>query len=257
MTAPTGPIEKLSAKRVVTGQYVCTECGTPFIATQASKTCTPACRMKRVRRRGKGDKREWFTDFSDVTKAMEKAAANAVDDLPKVAREVLAEELRPAIREAMTGQVLQSIGDMVRDLLPLALLALKDDLTAMTPMFDDEGAPLLGPNGEHIHLPDYDRRQRATTLVTRYTIGQPGLAPQPEAPEQAPITVIFPSMPAPTAHVEAEASEVFELVEGQRVCDICDTAKPADEFVGASSRCQPCHDAHRARIDAAIAARTK
>lgn len=214
--------------------------------------------MARSRRKNKQGSA--FTDFAidtgETQAAMENATSQAIDDLPAVAREVLADELRPHIREQLTSDVLQGIGDMV-NLMPLVQAALADDLSALTPMFvEGTGDPLLDEHGEQFFLPDYDRRQKAVGMVLKYTLGQAGLAPQPEAPEQAPITVVFPTMPAPPPRIEVDtegvAIEVLELEEGERQCDICNLAKPVAEFVGSSPRCTSCHGAQRARIEAAI-----
>lgn len=238
-------------------QVLCTECPTMFPAEGDATTCSNKCRQKRYRRRAKGDQREYAVDTAPVLAAMDTAAKDAVDDLPAVAREVLAEELRPAVREALTGRVLDSIASMV-DLLPLAQDALREDLTAVRLVTDFKGEIQYDDDGEPLYEADGDRRQKATALVLKYTVGQPGLSPQPESPEQAPITVIFPSMPAPSQQEGAVDGVAYaELAEGERRCDMCDEAKPADEFVGSSSRCQVCHDAARARIEAAIEVRTQ
>ncbi len=245
-------------KRSGTQQFICTECGHPFVSTSASaKTCGSACRQRRHRRFAADPAASEFSiNVSPTLEAMQNASAQALDDLPNVARDVLAEELRPAVREALTGRVLESIGDMV-NLLPLAQEALRDDLSARVPLLDGNGDAIRDADGSLVWIVDHDRRSKATALVMKYTVGQPGLAPQPEAPEQAPLIINFPTMPAPPDHIDGGAvEELPELAEGERICDICREAKPAAEFVGDSPRCQVCHDAQRARIDAAIAART-
>lgn len=239
-------------------QFICTECGHPFMSANASsRTCGDRCRQRRHRRFERDPNApEFAIDVSHVAEAMQNARAQALDDLPAVAREVLAEELRPAVREALTGAVLQSIGDMV-GLMPLVQAALTDDLQASVPLLDSDGNPIRDADGSIVFLTDHERRSKAVALVMKYTVGQPGLAPQPEAPEQAPLIINFPTMPAPPDHIEGEANEEpLELEEGHRVCDICQESKPTDEFVGDAPRCQVCHDAQRARIEAAIAERT-
>lgn len=240
-------------------QFICTECGDPFLTnTSGAKTCGATCRQRRKRRFDKNaDAPEFAVDRNTTLAAMQDAKSQALDDLPAVAREVLADELRPAVREALSGRVLQSIGDMV-ELLPLVQDALRDDLTAQTPLLDSNGDAIRDSDGSVVYLPDYDRRAKAVALVAKYTVGQPGLAPQPEMPEQAPLVINFPTMPAPADHIEGAAvEELPELSEGERICDICREAKDAAEFVGDSPRCQACHDGQRARIEAAIAERTK
>lgn len=263
---PPGPIDPLKARRgarQIPVQKVCTECGDPFVAgSEMALTCGVRCRKRRSTRMKRAaaageEAPEYATAAGPSALVLEAARNEALDDLPAVAREVLAEELRPAVREALTGAVLQSIGDMV-GLMPLVQDALRDDLTALTPLFNDEGMQLTDPDGNPIFLPDYDRRAKAVALVVKYTVGQPGLAPQAETPEQAPITIVFPPGMEPPKQLGAvdDATEALVLEEGQKLCDICATAKPDDEFVAGSTRCHACHDGQRARIEAAIAERT-
>ncbi|MES2936524.1 MAG: hypothetical protein V4864_02505, partial [Pseudomonadota bacterium] len=195
MAAPEGPIRRTKGARgarVTTAatasrpsgagrglQKICSECGDPFLAaTDAAKTCREACRKRRSRRaqRQGAAFTEFDVDVSATTAAMEAATSQAIADLPAVARELVADELRPAVREALSGAVLSSIGDML-GLMPLVQDALKDDLTALTPVWNDEGQPLLDFNGEPALVPDYDRRAKAVALMLKYTVGQPGLAP--------------------------------------------------------------------------------
>ncbi len=243
-------------------QRICTECGVPFVAQRSNaKTCGASHRKSRsLRKQREGAK---FTEFKvaagEVQVAMEKASVVALDTLPRAAHEALREEMRPHVREHLTGEVLQAIGEMTSRLLPLAIHALEEDLAAVLPMLDRDGFPMLDTEGQPIWIPDGDRRGKATALALKYTVGQPGLSPQPEAPEQAPITVIFPALPAPTqVHTDADSTaEPLQLAEGERLCDMCGDAKPAAEFVGSSDRCSACHGANRARIEAAIAERTQ
>lgn len=212
-------------------------------------------RTARKRRLG-----ERFTDFAidvgAVQAAMGNATSAAVDKLPEVAREILGEELRPAIREALTAEVLKGIGDMV-ELLPLLNDALRDSLTASRVVMNAEGDIVYGDDGEPRMQADSAERMKAAALVLKYTLGQAGLAPQPEAPEQAPMIIQFPTMPPPPAWIDGdEPQELAALPEGSRECDICQTIKPANEFVAASNRCQTCQAAQRVRIQAAIEERT-
>lgn len=259
---PIDPFEPRRGARQVPTQKICTECGDPFTAgSEQALTCSMKCRKRRARRmkaaEAAGEKApEYAVAAGPNQEVLEQARNSALDDLPAVAREVLAEEIRPAVREALTGRVLQSIGDMV-ELLPLVQDALRDDLTALTPLFNDEGRQLVDPDDNPIFLPDYDRRAKAVALVVKYTVGQPGLAPQPETPEQAPIIINFPpgmEMPVQVGAVDVEVIAALEA--GQRLCDICHEPKDEDEFMAGSGRCTACHDAQRARIEAAIVERT-
>ncbi len=185
---------------------------------------------------------------------MQQATEEALESLPSVAREVMAEELRPVVREALTGRVLDSIGAMI-DLLPLAQDALLEDLTAVRALTNDEGEVQYGGDGEPIYVVDGDRRSKATALVLKYTVGQPGLAPQPEAPSQAPMVVNFNGMPAPAGYTDAVV-DAIEIGMNERLCDTCEEVKDVTLFVGGSSRCEACHEANRARVQLAIEERT-
>ena len=240
-------------------QHICTECGEPFLSpTTTAKACSDRCKMRRSRRRkSEGSTfREYAVDTGDIQAAMENAKSAAVDQLPTVAREILGEELRPAIREALTSEVLKGIGDMV-DLLPLMNEALRDSLQATRMVRDAEGKPIEGRDGQYIVEPDSAERMKASALVLKYTLGQAGLAPQPEAPEQAPMIINFPTMPALPGYIEGdEPLDLPQLPEGHRECDICREAKPASEFVAASNRCAVCNEEQRTRIQAEIDKRT-
>ncbi len=238
-------------------QRICTECGAPFLAARASaKTCSDSHRQRRSERR----KRQGgaFTDFDihagSTQNAMARATEEALEQLPAVARQVLADELRPVVREALTERVLDSIGQMI-ELLPLAQDALREDLTAVRPMTNDDGDIVYGSDGEPVYLVDGDRRAKATALVLKYTVGQPGLAPQPESPAQAPMVVNFNGMPAPSGYVDATAEHI-EIGLNERLCDSCAEVKDVTLFVGGSSRCEECHEANRARVQLAIDERT-
>lgn len=241
-------------------QCICTECGKPFLSSAAgAKTCSQSHRNMRSRRKKRqaGAFTEFAQEQGGTQAAMQRAADEALENLPAVAREVLADELRPVVREHLSGRVLQSIGDMV-DLLPLAQDALREDLTAVRLVMDGDGNPIAdgdSPDG-WMYAPDGDRRQKAVALVLKYTVGQPGLAPQPEAPAQAPMVVHFNGMPAPSGFVDATA-EVIELGMNERLCDTCHEPKDVTEFVGGSNRCETCHEANRERVQAAIAERTQ
>lgn len=225
----------------------------------SAKTHNDACRKKRERRKkrqGEGFT-EYDVDISATTAAMENARDQALDDLPAIARGVLAEELRPAVREALSGNVLTAIGDMM-GLLPLVQESLKQDLLSWRPLVNPEtGAHERNPDGELEWEVDEGRRKHAQALVLKYTVGQPGLAPQPDAPEAAGVTVVFSGMGEPaitSSAVDLGEERLAELESGEsRQCDICELVKPKAEFVGASSRCEGCQAKLRARVDASVA----
>lgn len=239
-------------------QRICTECGTPFTAAHPkAKTCSTAHRQARYqRRKGDPDAPEFAIELGPVQAAMQTAQDLALEDLPNVAREVLADELRPAVREMLEGEVLDSIGAMI-ELMPLAQRALADELMAAKFEFNDDGTPLLTEDGRRAVVADHEARHRAAALIFKYTVGQPGLAPQPEAPSAAPIQIVFPEGLGGTVHVDATAEEeVPELLAGEKLCDLCHQPKPEDEFVAGSDRCYRCHHNQTERVKALIAERT-
>lgn len=238
-------------------QYICTECGDPFAASMPNaKTCGERCRKRRQRRQKAGDSRDYAFDATQIHEAWAAAKELALDHLPDVAQQVLADEMRPIIREALTDEVLSSIDDMM-GLMALSNKALSDALRAATFEFNEDGTPMVDQNGDRVVVADHDTRLKAAAMVHRVTLLQPGLAPQPEQPDAAPIVVNFGSMPAISQAVEGSAHEVIELDEGERLCDMCALPKPADEFVGSSSRCLECHLGNRKRIETAIEERTR
>lgn len=223
-----------------------------------TKTCCDAHRKRRERRRAKQGAAftEYAVDVSATTAAMEGARDAAIDDLPEVARSVLAEELRPMVREHLSGKVLESIGSLI-DLLPLAQEALRQDLLAYKPVYHPiDGHMVLDRNGEVMQEVDGDRRKHATALVLKHTVGQSGLAPQPDAPEAAGITVNFSGMPQPVidaTHID-ESDQLALEAGDSRQCDVCEEVKPHAEFVANSPRCKLCQAAIRERIDAQVQA---
>lgn len=240
-------------------QGVCRECGDPFVSNRENKILCGAnrCRIRRQRRRkAQGDDfTEWAQDFSEVTALLSKAEETAMTDLHLVAREVLADSIRPTIEKALIAEdVLASIAGLV-GLLPLVQDALKEDLSAVKMVRLPDGSPAMC-DGEPLYEPDRDVRGKAIAHILKYTAGQPGLAPQPEAPTLQPPSVVFMGMPPmPEAPVDAEVAELLpEVASGeQRVCDACGKPKLTDEFVGDSERCQECHAAVRERAMARLA----
>lgn len=130
----------------------------------------------------------------------------------------LRDQLRPIVREAIDEDVMRAIDDMV-GLTPSAVKALRADL-------DNEKDPVL--------------RQRAYSLVIKYTLGNPNVAPPREA-TALPFQVNF-NLPRP-AELEPQPNDIVPLdgdIGAWQTCDVCHLAKPDEEFVGGSSRCQSC-----------------
>lgn len=188
-------------------QRPCTECPTLLPEGSRAKTCSDSCRQKRARRvkKARGDAGRASAAARGMT-ADQKAA------LEDVAHEVMAKELTPVIREAITEEALGSLRALV-GLLPGVIEGLETDI------YDTDDLV----------------RQKAHTLVLRYALGS-GAATDDAG---AALTIIN-AMPRPDSSApEASDAEITDATE-MRVCDICEDEKPAPQFVGASSRCEDC-----------------
>lgn len=159
-------------------------------------------------------------EHSPHLKTMAEATRNEIQE---VAHDVIADELRPVVREAMTEDVLRSIHQLVA-LTPEAIVAIGEDLQS--------GDPVI--------------RNRASTLVLKYTLGHPALIRPSDADPSQQLTVNL-NLPRPGAPaVEVEPTDAVEL----RTCDKCGKERPTHEFVADSLRCQECWDAQREEVAA-------
>lgn len=144
----------------------------------------------------------------------------------ELASEVMAEELRPVVREAITEDVLRSIQGLV-GLTGRAVELIAADMNGSDPVL----------------------AQKAATLVLRYTMGNQSVAPAPTAVEPAGMTVNF-HVPRPTEPVVEADLVVEEAIEAgeARICAECGITKATDAFVAGSSRCHACNDGFQAKI---------
>lgn len=133
------------------------------------------------------------------------------------------EELRPIVREAITEETIRAINELVR-LAPRAVQLIAQDMESEDSLV----------------------RQKAYTLMMKYTVGHPALVQPKDTASGNQITVNF-GLPRPE-DVPEEAVTVESLEE--RECDMCHQVKPEDEFVANSSRCQACFDEWKATITA-------
>jgi hypothetical protein len=187
----------------------CTECGTELTGRQ-KYTCSDSCRATRSRR-----KKNMNEDYAEL--AHDVHQGSLVDE----AREIMREELRPVVREAITDEVYESVGKMV-GLTSRAVEALSADL--------DSDDPLV--------------RQRAYTLLIKYTIGHPAIGPRDDS-VQGGLTVNI-GLPGPDAQaVVEEADDLAEVEESVKTCDMCGVDKNASEFVANSDRCVQCFNIQR------------
>lgn len=141
----------------------------------------------------------------------------APDEITKVMRE----ELRPVVREAISDDVLRAIQNML-GLAPRAVELLHEDLESE----------------------DSTIRQRAYTLLLKYTVGHPAALRAADGEDRK--LEIELTLPRPEAEAlePAPATDEIELLE----CDMCHVTKDATEFVAGSTRCQTCFDDWRANV---------
>lgn len=192
---------------------LCTECGNPLPAgsSKRRKTCGDNCRSKRSRRL-RGAK-----VTSEALPPHQAQLANAVDtEVPDIAHQVIQEEMRPVVREAITEDVLRGVKQLVA-LTPAAVEQLRADL--------ESGVPAV--------------QRKAAELVMRYTIGHQALVTKDETSADRQLVVQFnlprPDGEAPQPEVQADAEEI-------RTCDTCGSDKPVAQFVDNSTRCIECHE---------------
>jgi hypothetical protein len=182
-------------------------------------------RIKAAERRGQANS---VHSLSPEAKRISQVVRNERDD---VVDEMVREELRPAVREAITQDVLNAIRDMVA-LTPAAVAAITEDLAS-----DDKVL-----------------RQRAYSLLTKYTLGHPALVTRDNDPDEKQLIVNF-ALPRPpdAPAIEGSATSDEELPEGQRACDLCGGLKDEDQFVDGSDRCNSCWAEQRAQVQARFA----
>lgn len=196
------------------GPRTCTECDAPVSARKGALTCSPRCRTKRSVR------------IRTARATGRDVQALITDDAEVAGREVLREELRPHVREYITDQVLDGIKTLIGSI-PKAIAKAAEDL-------DSE---------------DDVTRQKAYSLILRYSIGNGNIVPDINADRQQELTVQF-NLPRPSAEdllgpaPAAKDSGVIETKE----CDSCGETKALTEFVANSDRCQSCFDRMRASI---------
>jgi hypothetical protein len=159
--------------------------------------------------------------------------ARVRSELPDVAHRVIEEEIRPVVRESITADTLRAISKMVA-LTPHAVAAIQEDLLS-----DNEVV-----------------RQRAYTLIMKYTVGHSALVQPPDQDRTQPLQIHF-DLPRPTDAPDPEPDEPEPEVEDAEVvreCDTCRADKPESDFVANSDRCVECYGKQQERaaeIDAA------
>lgn len=211
----------------------CSECSNDLAGKPATaKTCGPKCRSKRSRRlkrqakeRGEGSAYlEHLKELSERTRG----------EAPDVAHQVIEEELRPVVRESITADTLKAISDMVA-LTPTAVAALQEDLLSE----------------------DSTIRQRAYTLLMKYTVGHHAIVTPDDGGKSGPMTVNF-NLPRPSAKVAENEGDPATLEPEAdaivvRTCDICGEEKPEADFVANSNRCSECYQGQQKRASELLA----
>jgi hypothetical protein len=201
------------------GARTCSECGTPLSTRRpGTKTCSGKCRAERSRRtrRANREVQEFEESFHD---GAQEIAAIVRREAPDHIKNVIQQELRPVVREAITEDTLRAIQSLLA-LAPRAVEAITEDL-------ESDDAVL---------------RQRAYTLIAKYTIGHPAIITKDETDSSKQIVVNF-NLPRPDS-ITLESDEPEEL----KTCDLCDEVKPESEFMAGSDRCWTCFEEHKAKI---------
>lgn len=211
----------------------CSECGGSLAGkSPKAKTCGDRCRAARARRKIRDARRE--EEISQAPQHIQELTAQVRREAPSVIDKVMREELRPIVREALTEDVIRAIDGMLK-LTPRAIELIAADM-------EDED-PLV--------------RQKAYTLLMKYTTGHPALIQANDTNAGSQINVSFElPRPSDTATHDAEAVEEAEVEEEDRTCDICESVKPVSQFVSDSSRCIECFEKWKATINTEFAQRT-
>jgi hypothetical protein len=231
-------------------QLVCTECGErlPAGSHPTRKTCPPdpargkncpekrKSRLKTARRQAarKRSQGNGGVDYRD--EPMHQAAlpngsgvSSAIDEVGHI---VIAEELRPLIREALTDHVLLSLRQLV-GITPDIVARLSEDVNDTDPVV----------------------RQKAYGLVLRYVLGHGAVQPKPDE-ASGNLHIHFDSMPRPDGfdggiEDDPEAQDDVEAVEvpdGHRLCEDCLEPKPLEQFDEAAPRCDECVGRYRDEV---------
>lgn len=168
------------------------------------KYCSRACSQRRYRV-NRGEAASGRTPGELVSEETERAAA-----------ELLREELRPHVREAITDEVIVQIKDLIKAT-PLAI------------------AELI----KQLKNPDVEIRQKAAKEILRHTTGNKAIVPDINADRQQDLIVHFalprPDDPTPNGPLDAPPEDL-------RQCDSCQSWKTPREFEGSSDRCTDCFE---------------
>lgn len=202
----------------------CSECGGALPTTSRGHrtTCSNKCRLARKRRLDKEAAR-WQED-NDAHTGTQVMRAQARDEVRAELPHVIQQELRPVVREAITEEVIRAINELV-GLAPLAVAKIHEDIQS-----DDA---LI--------------RQKAYTLLMKYTVGHPSLVQPADTAQGSQINVSF-ELPRPDQHAIQTDADAEVIPEEDKSCDMCQEVKPASQFVANSARCLSCFESWKATI---------
>jgi len=196
----------------------CTECAAALGSRSVrAKTCSNRCRLARSRRiRRANQEIEEFAEQHNT--GAQEIAAIVRRQAPDLVHTVMKEQLAPVIREALTEDVLHAIQSML-GLTPRAVQLLGEDL-------ESKYATI---------------RQRAYTLVTKYTIGHPALLQAEDNAGAGQLVVNFNlPRPAEPGTFTNEDVTLADAVQELAVCDMCNEEKSCEDFESGSTRCSAC-----------------
>lgn len=199
----------------------CSECSNLLSGSRpGTKTCSPSCRQKRSRRikRIKREEQEFQKSNPE--------AAQLISDMlhrerPDYVKNVIQKELQPIVRDALTEDTLRAIQSLI-GLTPRIVELISQDLEHDDPVV----------------------RQKAYSLIMKYTVGHPAMVKADDAAGAGQLIVNF-GLPRPDSQaLDQPALEAEEL----KTCDMCGEDKPESAMVAGSSRCQSCFDNWRETV---------
>lgn len=150
------------------------------------------------------------------------------DEVNDAIGDAVSEELKPVVREAITEDVLRAVQELV-GLTPTVVAAIREDLAS----------------------DDATIRQRAYSLVAKYTIGHPAIVrPEDDGGGQQLVVNLGLPRPEPEVRTTRIEPEVLDVPEDAAIetkeCDKCRADKPVEQFVAGSDRCRECFDQQQA-----------
>lgn len=208
---------------MATPRRVCLNCGRALAGRDVRrKTCSDRCR--KAIQRARGAQRVTSLPDAELTGDAIHNERGARSPL----RQVISEELRPIVREAIDEEVIKAIGALVR-LSPGAIAALEDDL--------DSDDPLI--------------RQRAYSLVLKFALDNAHITPPRADKPHLQVDVNLPRPDTTPAPPLDDASRALEPAPG-RICVGCREPRAASDFQADAPMCSRCLEQRRERVLAAL-----